>query len=336
LILYSIIYSIMITLAVVAYGHITAQINAAFYLLTYSTNIILASVAAILFWLVHLWSAGDAKLFIAYTFLLPLNIFKLGYEPNFPAMAVLINVFVPLFLFYFCSIIFRQSAFKTLTHLKKAFDTKKLLTLLVSFFAVSWPLYYLGQLTNLFSNLFVSVISIFLIMSALEFFLPGKGFIGMVAISIVRLFLDSSIHNSFFWQQFLYYFVGYFILRFFILGLSFGYFTREEFIENLKPGMMTAQRIVKEKGKFLLEDAFITNIFEGLKKNKDKEEVLPIKSLSNEDIIFIKKHHSDGNIKEHKVKVQEFVSFALFMFIGVLITLICQGNLLVFLVKFFP
>jgi archaeal preflagellin peptidase FlaK len=324
LVLFAIIYSFFVLII------IRPDIE---YISSFFMNSFFATIAAILFWLVNLWSAGDAKLFIAYVFLIPLNSYVYGYDNLFPAMAVLVNTFLPLFVFYFLKTFSKITWQQLIKTLKFSFDKKKLSNLFISFFAISWPLYFLSSMNNIFSNLFLAVIVIFLILSLLEFLLPGKQIKWFIVISLIRLLIDRSILKQEFWVMFSIFFISYLILRYFVLFLSFSAFTKDINIEELKPGMMLAQKVVKKGKGFVLQDAFITNLFEGLKKQKNS--ILAPKVLNKGDITFIKKSHSDNKIKKHQIKVQEFVSFALFLFMGVILTLFFRGNIVVFILETF-
>lgn len=53
----------------------------------------------VLLWMLGIWAAGDAKLFTLYAFLVPPTCFERSYLSVFPALPVLVNVFVFVFLF---------------------------------------------------------------------------------------------------------------------------------------------------------------------------------------------------------------------------------------------
>lgn len=62
-------------------------------------NSVLALVIGYTFWNYRFWAAGDAKLFALFAFLLPLNYYTNGYLPYFPASAMLLNVFIIVFVY---------------------------------------------------------------------------------------------------------------------------------------------------------------------------------------------------------------------------------------------
>lgn len=62
-------------------------------------NTFISVVIAYLLWKCGIWAAGDAKLFIVYTLLIPLDYYSKGYLPYFPSFTLLLNIFIPVFLF---------------------------------------------------------------------------------------------------------------------------------------------------------------------------------------------------------------------------------------------
>ena len=62
-------------------------------------NGFVALAVAFLIWRVKKWSAGDAKLFFAFSLLLPHEYYQNFYIPIFPSVVLFINILIPLFLF---------------------------------------------------------------------------------------------------------------------------------------------------------------------------------------------------------------------------------------------
>lgn len=60
-------------------------------------NLVMGFAVAVLLWLLGVWAAGDAKLFGLYAFLVPPFCYTRSYVPGFPALPLLVNVFVVVF-----------------------------------------------------------------------------------------------------------------------------------------------------------------------------------------------------------------------------------------------
>ncbi len=69
------------------------------YLARVILNTVIALVVAFLMWRFNAWAAGDAKLFVVYALLLPLKYYWKSYLPYFPSFVLLINIFIPIFLY---------------------------------------------------------------------------------------------------------------------------------------------------------------------------------------------------------------------------------------------
>ncbi len=69
------------------------------YLAKVILNTVIALVVAFLMWRFNAWAAGDAKLFVVYALLLPLKYYWKSYLPYFPSFVLLINIFIPIFLY---------------------------------------------------------------------------------------------------------------------------------------------------------------------------------------------------------------------------------------------
>lgn len=69
------------------------------YLENFAVNLVVSVFVSYAIWHLGLWTAGDAKLFIVFSFLIPLNFYSKGYLGFFPSSAFLLNVFLPVFVF---------------------------------------------------------------------------------------------------------------------------------------------------------------------------------------------------------------------------------------------
>ena len=52
------------------------------------------------------------------------------------------------------------------------------------------------------------------------------------------------------------------------------------------------------------------------------------RGLTNKEIKKIQRLHSQGDVKDHTIRIAYTVPFAPFMFLGVLVTLLCKGNII--------
>jgi hypothetical protein len=64
-----------------------------------AANLGVGLAVAVLLWLLGVWAAGDAKLFVVYAVLVPPSCYVRSYLPGFPALPLLVNVFALVFVF---------------------------------------------------------------------------------------------------------------------------------------------------------------------------------------------------------------------------------------------
>ncbi len=69
------------------------------YLLKSILNILLALIIGFLMWKFNVWAAGDAKLFMVYSALLPMTFYWKSFFSIFPSFVLMINIFIPIFIY---------------------------------------------------------------------------------------------------------------------------------------------------------------------------------------------------------------------------------------------
>ncbi|MDD2753120.1 MAG: prepilin peptidase [Candidatus Portnoybacteria bacterium] len=75
------------------------------FLLKSFLNFIVAAVVSFIMWKANSWAAGDAKLFIVYSLLIPLFHYQKSYLPVFPSFVLLVNIFLVFWVYFLFSAI---------------------------------------------------------------------------------------------------------------------------------------------------------------------------------------------------------------------------------------
>jgi len=122
------VFYLLVTFNVLYFGGINFP-----YIKSLLINVFISLIVAYLLWKLGAWAAGDAKLFIIYSLLIPLEYYSKGYLPYFPSFALLVNIFLPIFAFVFIAAIFQLVAigFKYVSRLDR---TKAMLFYVIKFF----------------------------------------------------------------------------------------------------------------------------------------------------------------------------------------------------------
>ncbi len=280
------------------------------YYLALILNVVIALLVGFALWMFDMWTPGDAKLFSAYAALMPLTTYQLGYVNYFPSFTLLGNTFIPLFFLILLTIPFsiknldRKSA-------GKLFNPRILLERIMFLFGFLW---FFDVLSSSMGMQLTFLMYLLLFM-AIPPVIKRIGFISLIhvsiALSIMRIIVD---YNTVFTLDFLGFFISLvfiFIIITSVIGLSsFIATTAAVNIKNLRPGMIIAGRIdVGGRETSLRPDRGITA--EGIKQ--------------------LNKFYEEGILRSDFMQIQKTLPFAPFLFSGVLLTYLCQGDLIVFL-----
>lgn len=287
----------------------------------------LTLVTGFIIWHVGLWTAGDAKLFFAFTTLIPLSVFKHGHIPYFDSTNILVNTFVPAFFFLFFLLMFKTNLKQKIFFLKKSLQPKEIFGLTIFLFAFTWIIKIMFKTANLPMNYFITIFLLFLIMVLLEKVIFISLFKIVIVISIFRMIFDYSIYSLDFIKGFVLILALFIFLRFFIIRMSFYSLTKEIDIGLLKKGMVPAESVYIEKGKYKKQDLMFFSLCTFLQEKVKKKNYLfsPTDPLSEKNVKKLKKLEKKLGF-EH-LRIQQTVPFAPFLFFGVLLTLLAQGNI---------
>lgn len=278
-------------------------------------------------WHVGLWTAGDAKLFFAYSLLTPLSVYKYGYIPYFSSTNILINTFVPVFIFLTATLLFKTDLKQKLLFLKKSFTPRHVLSLAVFLFAFTWLINIMFSFIKIPPDYFLMVFTLFLAMTLFEKITMLRAHVTVTAIGILRLIFDASFYSTSYLKEFLLLLIVFIVLRFFILHLGFYSFTKEIDIKLLKKGMIPAEAIYEEKGKYKKQELIFSSLYGYLEEKTKKRNYLiePVsEGLTEEEIKKLKRLENKFSF-EH-LRVQQTTAFAPFIFLGALLTIVFQGN----------
>ena len=138
LIMSGIAYAFFLNIFLASYSLLKGSIQAHIIInhyLNYILNSLAALIVSFFMWRSGIWNAGDAKLFIVFVFLLPLSVYSRSYIDFFPAIALLMNIFVPFSLFFIGKLILFSSAYikkEMLKKIKKNFFIELLIVIGIS------------------------------------------------------------------------------------------------------------------------------------------------------------------------------------------------------------
>jgi len=292
-------------------------------------NILGGIYLAIVIWIAGLWSAADAKLFIAINFLFPVTFYK--YNPGyFPGIAILVNSAIPLFLFLFFQIMAKTGLKEKKQALLSYFKLSFILRLLLTISAIRCIIFLVSYFLKIRIEYLIWLSLIFLLFWFVEQKLKIKlsYFFIVVILSTVSLSLifDLSLFNI----NHLFFILTFFLLLYFlfvILKLGTPLFTYPVKIDKLEEGMIPAEMVVEKRERFIKKPiTFLTFLSLLMQRARmkplvgfnpdglEKEEIQEIKSLAKKNLL-----------KFDELKISITIPFAPILFLGSLLTYFLKG-----------
>lgn len=277
------------------------------------TFVFFSFVIGVFLYMFGLWSAGDAKLFTAYVSLIPLSIYQKN-STSFHPLGILINTFVPLFVVLVIYLLVKTSKEQKVEVIKNSFNLKRIGNYLLTIFSISWITHYLFVYFGVRTNIVLNMFAIMAIKHLLRKIWPNEINLIMVVLSLSRVFFNREyILTAGFLREFILMTTAYGLFIFMINDLGSLFQTKIN-VRKLKPGMVLVEKKYIEKVRINLRKGYYVNN-------------LKVEGLTEEDIAKIKDLYKRKKIKNKYVFVQQEVPFALFLFLGVLLTLILKGSL---------
>ena len=342
-------YACAAYIGLITYTHFTAGIRE-HYIIELVTNMLFAIGIGFGVWYFGIWTAGDGKLFIAFAALIPLSSYSLGYQEWIPSITLLINIFVPASLLLIIFILFKMKKkdIKNVlkSFLKQFFQPRQLLNSVIYLFAIFWIMQILLSSIGLGNSYFLRFILTIGAFVAIQKKLGNKTLYIMLAISLARFAIDKSIYSLSFLIDLLLLLLIWKFIQSFLTGsttkLGQEIFAQDIDINKLKPGMVLSE-IIEKKGKINEEEL-------NTLKKKDGTEVIKYKGeyyIKNRKSSITQNNYIDeeaeglttrqiSKISElgfKKIRVSQTMPFAPLIFLGVILTIIAKGNILILIQK---
>jgi Flp pilus assembly protein protease CpaA len=279
-----------------------------------------------------LWSSGDAKLFLGYALLLPVFTYKYGYIQYFPSLVILINTFIPLAFFYIIISFFNINLKSLKKEAKETLSPSSFLNIILFIFAFQFLLSYGLKSLKISLDMFTQTFLLFILMEITNKFKKNYVKYFLVLISLLRiLFFFSQLITLSFLQNFLISIFMFQILRFVISYLVDFSLTETVKIDDLKPGMLLGESLIKTKKGYEKKQKTLVTIFDIFRSVKEGIMYDVSSHLTENDVQTLKALQKEKKLDFDTVKISKTVPFAPFMFFGVLTTYLLKGSIFYYL-----
>ncbi len=283
------------------------------YLARLILNSLIALFVGILVWRLALWTAGDAKLFFAYSLLLPLDVYWNISSSLFPSISIVSNAFVPFALFILLSSLSKILLGRQFHYFKNLLKFKEIIQSILFVFAFGWLADLLLVQTGFNPSTVLNLI-VLVLLSNIFRLLNFNLVIASLPVALLRFLFDKEIFSVASLKHYLLVLAIFVFIKSFVLNFGYAYMTKDVKISSLRKGMIPAENIIKSGKKF--KKVKNTSLFFRLSSTQAffKNEA---KGLSSESISKIRKITKNFDIKS--IKIHETISFSPFLFLSVLI-----------------
>jgi len=259
----------------------TPSLDPSSYFFQTITNFIISTILGFSLWFAGVFSEGDAKLFMGVSLLLPVSLYKYGYISLFPAVAILINTVIPIAIFFILKGLVNIKG-EQIKSLKNIFNSKNFITNIIFLFGFSFLLqnifYNLGFGVNLFLQMFI----LFILMEVLNKYIKQNILALSIIVSlIVIIFFYTIIFSVQFIVQFLILAVLFQILVIIVYAIDFS-FGKEVKINQLKPGMVVGDKLVRVKDGYIMYKTPFLSLFDIFHSIRDNYSENLIRKLSKQ------------------------------------------------------
>jgi len=320
-------YTFLVTIFLIMTSLFQQQAVSGAYFLEFFVNSFIMLAIGILLWKTRLWSAADAKLCFLFSLMVPLSVYTYGYVHWFPANTLLINMFLPIGIFFCLFALIKTDAKKKKEVLKQILVPKNLFVMLLAVFMFGWVINLTLGKSFLATNVIIMLFLLFLVVKLLEKSFRISFFYMLIFGSLLRLILDASVFTRDALGSLSLQF-SVIVLMNIALGLGNYVFGKEVNLTELKEGMILGEVIVREDdskyAKINLNNVSFWNYLDAASKD-----IILRGRLSADDLAKLKSIISkDADAFGFKsVCVNQSMPFAPYLFLGVLLTLLLKADL---------
>ena len=173
----------------------------------------------------------------------------------------------------------------------------------------------------------------FIIFEFFRRFLSAKLELFFFGCAVLRVLIDyRTVYSFAFAQKFFTILFVFLFFRFFILYLAFKLYTYKVPIRKLKPGMSLAE-VVIQRGDHFEKKSFLNASLIGFMTQRRENIIHSLDFLTKEDVDRIKKLRRENKIPFASILVNKVQPFAIFILLGYILTVFCQGSFMSFLVR---
>ena len=279
---------------------------------------LVALLIGFLIWQINWWSAGDAKLYAMFAFLVPAQTYTFvttQYEP----LEILINALLPVFVWLFVKLVWKTSKRQKWEAIKEVIEPKRLGLAIVAIFAITWGTQYLFQWLMIKPNIILNILLVAVGVRVMTFLFKEQTPYLMIIIAVMRIFLNTKYYTT---TGFLISFLVMIVLYLLVFG----------FVRKLSEAYVERKNVYRLIAGDIIEEDILNSGLTSPRRRFPAERCIVRKDtpLKAKDIRKIHKMHRQGKLHFNTIQVHNTMRFAPWLFLGTMVTVVCSGNVVVF------
>ncbi len=317
-----------ITVALFICVGVVLNLSTGFYELriNFLINLGFALFVGFLLWYVNFWNAGDGKLFLAFTALIPIEL-VFSDKTQLYAYNLITYTVVPIFFVFAAFVLFQVTRQEILNTIKESFKLKIVINIILAFFAFQWVIQSVNEKFGLRLNMFLGVIVLFFVFDMLEKFSRINLINIFYATAALRMIFDTSeVFSMFFLVNFAFQILMFLVFVYFLIYLAYFKFGVHVPIPDLKEGMNLCEKIVRKGDKYTVLPDIKISLFMFLHDKMKTDYALENtpEGLSRSQIQKIQEWNRQGKMEVGALLVQKRIPYAPFQFIGAVLLIIAS------------
>ncbi len=278
-------------------------------------NFLFSACLALVVWYANLWPAGDAKLFLALSMLLPTQY----YQTAFPSLSFLLIILLLIFLLLTSYSIFRTNLKEKKLAAKYVFEKSNILKVTAFVFAFQWVINTLFSFFGLPQNFLLTILFLFFIFEIIERITPNVLYIS-IFFGVLRIFfeIESVLSSYYFWIQFVI-LVMEILIVYYLIVLGYYCFTEYKKIDDLKVGDILAEDLAI-RGKRIVGVPFVAiSLFAALRRKRRMKVILDANpaGITSREINYLKTLSERYGLSS--VRVQKTIPFSPILLSGAIV-----------------
>lgn len=293
-------------------------------------NGLFMSLGVVLLWLGRALPAADGKLLLAYVFFIPLAIYDR--KTPVPSFSILINTFVPFFIFFLIQIFKDASGSQKKKAALSIFNIREILRLIINVFMIQLLIMMLSWAgINLIDNYFLNVLLVIVMYGLIRNLLDPVRYFYLIIIALIVTFPIGSKYALAMIGNTARAFLALLFLRY-LNEASSSVFSKEIPIDDLKEGMqpLTSFVFYSDIQKYRRRWSTDINIFPTLVKPTESDALLfPLRpeGLTKNDIDVLKEARDKNMLTSERIYIQKTIPFAPILAVGVTLTILFSGDI---------